>query len=86
MERKQQWFRSDVRCAISPRPLPLAQVENSPEDLNGLTKKLYHKFAINLNVNIANNTCPERCFVMKYLDLHCCLYASFIGLFGIIYA
>ena len=49
MERKQQWFRSDLRCAISPGPLPFAQVENSPEELNGLTKKLYHKFTFYLN-------------------------------------
>ena len=48
MERKQQWFRSDLRCAISPGPLPFAQVQNSLEELNGLTKN-YHKFTIYLN-------------------------------------
>ena len=65
MERKQHWFRSDLAG-----PLPFAQVENSPEELNGL-KKIYIKFTIYLKF-IAINTGPERCLVMKYLDLHCC--------------
>ena len=41
MERKQQWSISDLQCAISPGPLPFAQVENSPEELNGLTKNYF---------------------------------------------
>ena len=45
MERKQQWFRSDLRCAVSLGPLPFAQAE----ELNGFTK-IYHKFTIYLIV------------------------------------
>ena len=36
--RKQQWFRSDLRCAVSLGHLPFAQVENLPEEFNDLTK------------------------------------------------
>ena len=73
MERKQQWFRSDLRCAVSPGHLPFAQVENLPEEFNDLTKK-YHKFTIYLNVKYCKQYRPgERCLVMKYLDLHCSL-------------
>ena len=37
-------------------------------------KKLYHKFTIYLKVKYCKQYRPgERCLVMKYLDLHCCL-------------
>ena len=38
MKRKQQWFRSDLRCADSPGHLPFAKVEILPEEFNDLTK------------------------------------------------
>ena len=52
------------------------------------SQKLYHKFTIYLNVKYCKQYRPgERCLVVKYLDLHCCLFLTlFIGLFGIIYA
>ena len=38
------------------------------------SQKLYHKFTIYLNVKYCKQYRPgERCLVMKYLDLHCCL-------------
>ena len=78
MERKQQWFRSDLRYAISPGPLPFAQVENLPEEFNDLTKKLYHKFTIYLMLNIANNTGPERDVLLSSIWIYTVAYALFI--------
>ena len=39
------------------------------------SQKLYHKFTIYLNVKYCKQYRPgERCLVVKYLDLHCCLF------------
>ena len=75
MERKQQWFRSDLRCTVSPGPLPFAQVENLPEEFNDLTKNYIISY-------IANNTGPERDVLLYEVSGSTLL----LGLFGIIYA
>ena len=70
MECKQHWFRSDLRLSISPGPLPFAQVENSPEELNGLRPGEMSCYEVSgstllLGLTLRHNTCMSFTILAK---------------------